>query len=51
MRGAVRGLTAPARQPHQAALDSLGHYLALYWLYAPDPSGGDDCAGLHLIMP
>ncbi|MFF3918798.1 hypothetical protein ACFYZB_36130 [Streptomyces sp. NPDC001852] len=21
----------------------------VYWLYAPDPAGGDDCAGLHLL--
>ncbi|AOR32006.1 hypothetical protein BFF78_13925 [Streptomyces fodineus] len=25
--------------------------MTVYWLYAPDPSGGDDCAGLHLIVP
>ncbi|MEV5879751.1 hypothetical protein AB0L75_37170 [Streptomyces sp. NPDC052101] len=24
---------------------------SVYWLYTPDPSGGDDCSGLHLIVP
>ena len=23
----------------------------VYWLYAPDPSGGADCSGLSLIAP
>jgi hypothetical protein len=25
--------------------------LALYWVYAPDPAGGYDCSGLHLLAP
>ncbi|MEU2714929.1 hypothetical protein [Streptomyces sp. NPDC007205] len=24
---------------------------SVYWLYTPDPSGGDDCSGLHLLVP
>ncbi|MET9961774.1 hypothetical protein ABZ128_22430 [Streptomyces sp. NPDC006326] len=25
--------------------------LSVYWLYAPDPSGGHDCSGLHRTVP
>jgi hypothetical protein len=25
--------------------------LTVYWLYTPDPSGGDDCSGLGLFTP
>ncbi|MGW7823256.1 hypothetical protein ACWGLF_35230 [Streptomyces puniciscabiei] len=24
--------------------------MTTYWLYAPDPSGGYDCSGLHLLV-
>ncbi|MGW0210156.1 hypothetical protein ACWDZ8_31670 [Streptomyces sp. NPDC003233] len=25
--------------------------MTAYWLYAPDPAGGNDCSGLHLLLP
>ncbi|WP_406179743.1 hypothetical protein [Streptomyces sp. NBC_01006] len=25
--------------------------MSAYWLYAPDPSGGYDCSGLHPLIP
>ncbi|MEU9446382.1 hypothetical protein AB0D42_37155 [Streptomyces sp. NPDC048304] len=25
--------------------------MTVYWLYTPDPSGGDDCSGLGLLTP
>jgi ABC-type Fe3+-siderophore transport system permease subunit len=25
--------------------------MTIYWLYTPDPSGGDDCSGLGLFAP
>ncbi|WBO63770.1 hypothetical protein [Streptomyces camelliae] len=29
----------------------LALLLAVYWLYSPDPAGGNDCSGLHLLLP
>lgn len=50
-------LPRPERRGLATASAALGLLLTLallatvYWLYAPDPSGGDDCAGLRLLMP
>ncbi|MEU8973615.1 hypothetical protein AB0D11_30875 [Streptomyces monashensis] len=30
---------------------TLGLLATVYWLYAPDPAGGDDCSGLHVLVP
>ncbi|MGW3210395.1 hypothetical protein [Streptomyces sp. NPDC001135] len=30
---------------------ALALLVTVYWLYAPDPSGGNDCSGLHLLVP
>ncbi|OIK07114.1 hypothetical protein BIV23_06485 [Streptomyces monashensis] len=30
---------------------TLGLLATVYGLYAPDPAGGDDCSGLHLLVP
>ncbi|WP_153545512.1 hypothetical protein [Streptomyces sp. RB17] len=29
----------------------LALLMTVYWLYAPDPAGGDDCSGLHPLLP
>ncbi|WP_189957608.1 hypothetical protein [Streptomyces alanosinicus] len=48
-RAERRGITAAS-----AALSVLAALLLLagvYWLYAPDPSGGDDCSGMRPLIP
>ncbi|MFI2202444.1 hypothetical protein ACH47Z_17020 [Streptomyces sp. NPDC020192] len=30
---------------------TLGLLTTVYWLYTPDPADGDDCSGLHLLVP
>ncbi|MER6570504.1 hypothetical protein ABT288_31065 [Streptomyces sp. NPDC001093] len=50
-------LPRPQRRGLAAVSAVLGVLLAFmllmtaYWLYTPDPSGGDDCSGLHLLVP
>jgi TRAP-type C4-dicarboxylate transport system permease small subunit len=34
-----------------AVLLAFALLITAYWLYAPDPSGGYDCSGMHLLVP